>query len=102
MVSSLNHFIRPRQQRWWDRQAEGLGGLGIDDHLELGWLLDRKIRRFHDLQDFVHERRSASRDVHSVRTDRHQSPGVRDFSESVYGWQSRLRGEVSNLLAEEP
>ena len=27
----LNHLIRPRQQRRRDRQAEGFGGLEIDD-----------------------------------------------------------------------
>ena len=37
----LDHLIRPLQQRLGDRQAEGLGGLEVDDQLELrGLLLD--------------------------------------------------------------
>ena len=37
---SLDHLIRPLQERRRDRQAEGLGGLEVDDQLELGGLLD--------------------------------------------------------------
>jgi hypothetical protein len=45
VVGSLDDVIRPRQQRRWDREAERVGGLEIDDELELGWLLDGKIGR---------------------------------------------------------
>src|SRR5216683_3153549 len=33
--SSLDHPIRPLQERRRDRQAEGLGGLEVDDQVEL-------------------------------------------------------------------
>ena len=42
----LNDLIRPLQQRWRDRQPEGLGGLQIDDQLELRWLLDGQVDGF--------------------------------------------------------
>jgi hypothetical protein len=35
----LNHLIGPRQHRWWDREAEGPGGLEVDDQLECRGLL---------------------------------------------------------------
>jgi hypothetical protein len=38
----LDHLIRPLQERRRDRQAEGLGGLEIDDQLEL-----RGLRKAH-------------------------------------------------------
>src|SRR5262245_40555930 len=38
--ASLDHLVRPPQQRRRDRQAERLGGLEVDDQLELGGLLD--------------------------------------------------------------
>ena len=41
----FDHLIRPRQQRRRDREAEGLGGLEVDDQLELRGLFDRKIGR---------------------------------------------------------
>src|SRR5262249_30764500 len=37
---SLDHLIRPRQQRGRDRQPHRLGGLEVDDQLELRGLLD--------------------------------------------------------------
>src|SRR5713101_6164939 len=40
----LDHLIRPQEERLRDRQAEGLGGLEVDDKLELGRLLDGKVR----------------------------------------------------------
>src|SRR5262249_56018968 len=46
---SLDHLIRPRQQRRRDRQAERLGGLEVDDQLELGRLLDWEIGRVRTL-----------------------------------------------------
>src|SRR5215813_563219 len=39
----LDDLIRPPQHRRRDRQAERLGGLEVDDQLELGGLLDRKV-----------------------------------------------------------
>ena len=51
--SLLNKLIRPQQQRWRNREAERLGGLHIDDKLELRQLLDREIGRFRALEDLV-------------------------------------------------
>jgi hypothetical protein len=36
----LYDFVRPQQYRLRDREAEGLGGLEVDDQLELRGLLD--------------------------------------------------------------
>jgi hypothetical protein len=38
LVPLFDHLIRPLEERRRDRQAEGLGGLEIDDQLELGGL----------------------------------------------------------------
>jgi hypothetical protein len=32
----LDHLIRPLEERGWDREAEGLGGLEVDHQLERG------------------------------------------------------------------
>ena len=55
----LDDLIRPPQQRRRDRQAEGLGGLEVDDQLELRGLLDGKLARLFALQDPVHIRGGA-------------------------------------------
>src|SRR5262249_60804762 len=49
----FDHLIRPQQQRRRDGEAEGLGGLQIDDELELGGLLDGKVRRLGALEDAI-------------------------------------------------
>src|SRR5262249_41373665 len=43
MARSLDHLIRPRQQRRRDRQPERPGRLEVDHQLESGRLLDRQV-----------------------------------------------------------
>jgi hypothetical protein len=42
---SLDHLVSSGQQRFRDGEAEGLGGLQVDDHLEFCRKLNRKIAR---------------------------------------------------------
>src|SRR6266851_1189428 len=51
--SLLDHLIRPQQERLGDREAEGLGGLEVDDQLERRRLLDRQVARLRTLEDLV-------------------------------------------------
>ena len=41
----LDHLVCPLKERRRDRQAEGFGGLEVDDQLELGGLLDGQVGR---------------------------------------------------------
>jgi hypothetical protein len=49
--ASFDHFVGARQQRRRHGDAERPGGLEVDDQLNLGWLLDRQIRRFCAFKD---------------------------------------------------
>src|SRR6516165_10014114 len=51
--ASLDDLVGTGEDQWWDRQAERLGGFEIDDQLEGGRLLNRKVGRFGALQDLV-------------------------------------------------
>jgi hypothetical protein len=52
---SFDHLVGAGEQHDWEGEAERLGGLEIDDGLELRWLLDWNIRRLLAFQDFVDE-----------------------------------------------
>jgi hypothetical protein len=50
---SLDHLVRPLQERLRNRQAERLRGLEVDDQLELRRLLDGQVGRLGALEDLV-------------------------------------------------
>ena len=49
----LNHLIRAQQHRLRDREAEFLGGIEMDDKVELCRLLNGEIGGFRTLEDLV-------------------------------------------------
>jgi len=49
----LDDLVGEVEDRGWDRHADRLGGLQVDDKQEFGWLLDREISGLGALQDFV-------------------------------------------------
>src|ERR1700730_10503633 len=66
---SLDHLIRPLQERRRDRPAEGLGGLEVDGQFEFRRLLERKISRLGAPQNLVYIDRTAPRhrgDIHPI------------------------------------
>src|SRR5262249_8722790 len=74
--ASLDHLIRPRQQRGWDREAERFGGLEVDDQLELRRLLDGQVGRFCTFEDLVDlDRRAAPGLIDAVAVV-HQPAGL--------------------------
>src|SRR5215831_16215332 len=82
---SLDHLIRSRQHVRRNRKADLLGGLQIDDELELRRLLHREISRLGAFQNLVHIRGSAAEQVGGVRAIVHESAGFR----IVWLWVNR-------------
>src|SRR5258706_225977 len=58
---SPNHLVRFRQHIRRDCQADLLGGFGVDDQLELLWLLHGNFSRFGAFQNLVDICRTARR-----------------------------------------
>ena len=42
-AGSLDDLIRPCEERWRNREAEGFGGLEVNDQLERGRLLNGQV-----------------------------------------------------------
>src|SRR5262245_42995590 len=92
-VPLLDYFIRPRQQRWRDREAEGLGGLEVDGQLELRRLLDGQERRTCSPENLVHEDRATGEEVWEIDTIRHEAAGLHKILRLVGGGDVVLRCE---------
>src|SRR5215470_6505127 len=93
---SLDHLIRPRQQRRRDRQAESLGGLEVDHQLELGGLLDGeagRLRAFEDPVDISGCTTEIVRDAYAIR---YEAPVFHKPSRSVHGGQAARGGEIDD------
>src|SRR5258706_13472358 len=72
----FDHLIRPEQERFRDGQAEGLGGLEIDDQLELRGLLHGEIGGLGPLEDLVHEVGGALVHPWIARPEGHQAARI--------------------------
>src|SRR5262247_4141899 len=95
---SFDHLIRPLQERRRDREAESLGGLEVDDQLELNGLFDRKVGGFGALQDLVDIGRGAAEEIREACPISHEAAGVRCFPECEHCWHPVLCGQVYDAL----
>jgi hypothetical protein len=62
----FDHLVGAGKQRRGDIKAERLGGLDIDGQLELGRLLDRKVRRRGPLEDAINIRSRTANNVDRI------------------------------------
>src|SRR5215470_13199175 len=97
---SLNDLIRPRQHRRRDGQAERLGGLEVDDELELGRLLDREIGGLGTLEDLCHIGSGASIEISEIRAVAHEGACLRPRRGLGDSREAVLRGKLKETRAE--
>src|SRR5262249_47882944 len=69
----FDHLGGAQQNRWRYRKAERLGGLEVQDHLELGRKLHREIARLLAAQDAIHVGGGATKVVSLVDSVGEQS-----------------------------
>src|SRR5712692_10150739 len=75
-TGSSDHPIGAHEKRLRDREAEGFGGLEIDDQFKFGRLLDRQLARLGALEYLVHEVRGAPVKVGDVLAVADQAAGL--------------------------
>src|SRR5262250_2237185 len=93
----LNHLIRPPEQRRRNRQAEGLGGLEVDDQFELGGLFNRKIGGLRSPEDLVDVDGGAADEVGVIGAIRHEASRLGIDAVPIYGGKMLLGREVDDL-----
>ena len=81
---SLDHLIRPLQERRRDRQAERLGGLEVDHQLELRRLLDGQVAGLGALEDLVDVGGGPPVQVESSARKPSSRPPSRQLRDSVH------------------
>src|SRR5258708_32828605 len=96
---SINDLIRLSQQRLRDREAEGFGGLEVDDQLELRRLLDREIPRLRALEDLVDEESRAPEEIRVVRAVTDESTSLDPLLRPDDTRQPVCEGEISDPVS---
>ena len=76
LTSSPDHLIGLQEDGRGNRQTKGLGGLQVDDQLELGGLLHGEVGRFGIFEDLVHIGGGAPMAVREARPIGHQAPSL--------------------------
>src|SRR5882724_10699128 len=96
--SLLDYLTRLQQKRWGNPQAQCLGGLEVDDELELGWLLDREVSRSGPLQDLIDVGGGASVQVWVIRPIGHEASSLDELPGSRHGRQPALACQAQDLF----
>src|SRR6476661_8258013 len=99
VAPSLDDLIRPLQERRRDRQAEGLGGLEVDDQLELGRLLYREVSRLRALEDLVDVQGNLPEHVIKIRAVGHEGTGMGILRDPTDGGKLALEAKLGNLCS---
>src|SRR5262249_10838405 len=95
--SWTDHLICAQQQGLRNHQAEGLGGLEVDDQLETAGLLHGEIGRLRTLEDLVGVRGRPSGHIGIARALSHEPSVLYEFRIREHSRQPALRAEGDDL-----
>src|SRR5207249_4495857 len=85
---SFDHLVGAGEQRRRDGEAECLSRGQIDNEIEFGRLLDRKIARLCTTKNFIDILASTPEQVRKIRCIRHQTSRFDEFPKTVHCRQS--------------
>src|SRR5438094_3722735 len=97
---SLDHPVRPKQNRLRNGEADLIRRFEVDHQLELGGLLYRQISELSALQNLVHIRSGASVQVNNAHAVAHKSSVFHILRLSVHRRQPVFYREVCNLFSQ--
>ena len=87
----FDHLIGPGEDRLWDREAERLAGLEIDDQLKHGQLLNRQIGRLGAFEDLVDVGCRAPVQIREIRKVGYETTVAHERSTHAYDGQAVLQ-----------
>jgi len=95
----FDDLVGAGEDRWRHCKAERLRGLEVDDQLEPGWLLDRKIGRLGALEDLSGVNSSLAPGIGEAWSVADQAAGRGEFPSLVNRWNGIPRRQRHELLA---
>jgi hypothetical protein len=98
-AQSFDHLVGAQQNGRRQFNANCLGGLEIDHHLEFRWLFDRQIDGFSSLENLCDKGGALAIHRYGIRTVGHQAPGLRIAPEYEHARQAMLVRQVDDVPA---
>src|SRR6516165_9584762 len=96
-AASFDHLVGAQQKSRRYIEVDRLGGLEVEDRLELRRLLDWQVAGFSAFENFVHVSGSATKHVRKVYGIGYQAAGYRELAESdrrlIAQWLSERLGQ---------
>ena len=91
---SFDHVVGAGEEWGRDVEAEGSGGLEVDNEIVPRGLLDRDLRGMRAAKNAVHKVRMASRNRRQIRAVGHQTSSLHHFTLAVDGGKSETSYEI--------
>src|SRR5437764_11667310 len=94
----LDHFVGTAEQRQREREAERLGGLEIDEQLDLRGLLHRQVRRLLALEYPASLDAALTVPVRNAASIAQQATGGGELTQLVDRWQRVAQRQIGELI----
>src|SRR5262245_21846415 len=99
---SPDHLVGPFDKGWGNGDTAGLGGLEVEDQLELGELLHRQVGRTGASQALIDIGGSVAEPSRPAWSVRHETTRLHKLSRMVDRWQAILGRDVHQPLQVPP